>query len=112
VDASDEVGAATAIPTSTQIATTSTTPGSLTALDVLALITVENERQDGYDRNLFHEGLDADGDGCATRAEVLIRDTLGLPQVDPFGCHVVAGEWLCVRAGRRVHAVRSGLGHA
>jgi hypothetical protein len=98
VDTSGAEDAATTTPT-TQIATTSTAPDSLTALDVLTFITVENERQSGYDRNLFHEGLDADGDGCATRAEVLIRDTLALPQVDPFGCHVVAGEWLSVYDG-------------
>ena len=68
----------------------------MSALAVLDFIRVENEHQDGYDRTLFAEGLDVDGDGCTTRAEVLIRDTLVLPQVDPFGCQVVAGEWLSV----------------
>jgi len=68
----------------------------MSALAVLDFIRVENEHQDGYDRTLFAEGFDVDGDGCTTRAEVLIRGTLVLPQVDPFGCQVAAGEWLSV----------------
>jgi len=66
------------------------------ALDVLAFVVVEDEHQDGYDRSLFAEGVDDDGNGCDTRVEVLIRDTLDLPQIDPFGCHVLAGRWLSV----------------
>ena len=68
-------------------------PGSHLALDVLALIAVANEVQDGYDRERFGYPGDLDGDGCDTRAEVLIRDSLTPAQVDPAGCHVVAGDW-------------------
>lgn len=69
------------------------------ALDVLSLITVENERGgDGYDRSAFAEGLDVDGDGCATRGEVLIRDALIPAQVD-VGCDVLTGEWRSVYDG-------------
>jgi hypothetical protein len=64
------------------------------ALDVLAIILVENEQPTGYDRSLFPHWLDLDGDGCSTRAEVLIRDSVTPAQVDPFGCGVVAGDWV------------------
>ena len=74
-------------------------PGSHLALDVLALIPVANEQQDGYDRDRFGYPSDLDGDGCATRAEVLIRDSLTPAQVDPAGCHVVAGDWRSVYDG-------------
>ena len=74
-------------------------PGSHLALDVLALIPVANEQQDGYDRDRFGYPSDLDGDGCATRPEVLIRDSLTSAQVDPAGCHVVAGDWRSVYDG-------------
>jgi hypothetical protein len=77
-------------------------PGSLAALDVLAVLLVGNEHDGGYDRVLFPEGLDLDVDGCATRAEVLIRDSLTPAQLDPAGCHVVAGDWLSVYDGETV----------
>ena len=83
-------------PVGTQPADTETVgtrPGALDALAVLATITVENEHRGGYQRSLFHHWIDADGNGCDTRAEVLLRDTQTPPQVDPFGCHVQAGEW-------------------
>lgn len=46
-----------------------------------------------YDRERFEHWIDADGDGCNTRDEVLIEESLDLPQVDPFRCDVVAGRW-------------------
>ena len=83
--------------TSTSIVAPATTiPGAVLALDVLALITVENEQQDGYDRDLFAYGDTVDGRGCRTRALVLIRDSLSPAQVDPVGCAVVAGDWYSV----------------
>ena len=68
-------------------------PGSLLALDVLAMIPVEREQQDGYDRDLFHYGDTVDDHGCRTRALVLVRDSLTPAQVDAGGCAVVAGDW-------------------
>lgn len=70
-----------------------TVPGSLFALDVLALIPVVNEEQAGYDRDRFGYPADRDGDGCDTRADVLQRDSLTPAQVDPSGCQVKAGDW-------------------
>lgn len=54
----------------------------------------------GYERARFGTWIDADGDGCDTRAEVLQRESRVPPQVDPFGCAVVAGEWLSSYDGR------------
>ena len=59
-------------------------PSSRTALEVLATIGIANERGAGYDRDSFGYPADTDGDGCNTRAEVLIRDSMTPAQVDPF----------------------------
>jgi hypothetical protein len=50
------------------------------------------ERGDGYNRDLFEHWITIGG--CSTRENVLIRDSLFPAQVDPFGCRVVAGDWL------------------
>lgn len=68
------------------------------ALDVLALVKVENEYDGGYDRILFAEGLDVDGDGCSTRDEVILRDALVAGQVADY-CRVEAGGWFSVYDG-------------
>lgn len=62
------------------------------AIDVLAVIPVMRERGDGYDRDLFEHWITMGG--CSTRENVLIRDSLSPAQVDPFGCRVVAGDWV------------------
>ena len=62
------------------------------AIDVLAFVPVMRERGDGYDRDLFEHWITVGG--CSTRESVLIRDSLFPAQVDPFGCRVVAGDWL------------------
>jgi hypothetical protein len=68
---------------------------SESALALVSQLLVAPERPlTGYDRARFGTWTDADGDGCDTRAEVLIRQSRVPAQVDPFGCHVVAGEWL------------------
>lgn len=88
----------TTVPPTSTIATTSTMPDNAQpsswplALDVLATIPVMRERGDGYDRELFEHWITIGG--CSTRENVLIRDSLTPAQVDPFGCRVVAGDWL------------------
>ena len=73
--------------TTSELAPTSTTSPSTTtgektlALDVLLTIPVELETPAGYDRDLFPHWSDADGDGCDTRDEVLIRDAGGSAEV-------------------------------
>jgi hypothetical protein len=89
--------------TSSVAATTSsinvtTTTGKPTivgsALALLQTIRVENEYQVGYDRALFDHWRDIDGDGCDSRDQVLKRDSISLPQVDPVNCNVIAGDWV------------------
>ena len=79
-------------------ATTTSAPGAV-ALDVLAAVVVEKEHPAGYDRALFGYPADLDGDQCDTRSEVLQRDSITSAQVDPYGCTVVAGDWLSAYDG-------------
>jgi hypothetical protein len=69
-------------------------PAMVAASDLLAAIRVERERPAGYQRALFPHWLDVDGDGCDAREQVLRRDSASLPQVDPFRCFVVEGDWV------------------
>lgn len=86
------LGAAALAAVATGPARAAAPPEAPLALDVLALVTVANEFPGDFDRAAFATGLDLDGDGCATRAEVLQRDSL-VP-VEIFGtCEVVAGSW-------------------
>lgn len=71
------------------------------ALLVLQGIVVERERPAGYSRALFEHWRDVDGDGCDSRDQVLKRDSVSLPQVDPIDCNVVAGDWVSPYDGAR-----------
>jgi len=55
-------------------------------------LKVAKEVRTGYDRDLFPHWVDADGDGCDTRDEVLIAEA-----VDPVtvgdGCSLSGGRW-------------------
>ena len=64
--------------------------------DVLALLdalTVAAEHTDGYDRELFDHWIDADGDGCDTRREVLLAEAAAAPTVGD-GCTLFDGTWV------------------
>lgn len=65
-----------------------------TALSVLGTITVQNEYKTGYSRLLFKHWVDANGNGCDTREEVLIAESFSKAQVDAYGCKVIEGDWL------------------
>jgi len=81
-----------------KVVTTTVAPkgstGANTALAVLASITVQNERPNGYSRSSFKHWVDADGDSCNTREEVLIAESTSRAQVDAYGCKVIEGDWL------------------
>lgn len=81
---------ATSVPNQTVPAKTG---AATTALQLLGRITVARERPAGYNRALFKHWIDADRDSCNTREEVLISESLSPPQVDAFGCKVIAGDW-------------------
>lgn len=66
----------------------------LNALELLASIPVQREhRGEGYSRDLFAIWIDEDGDGCDTRSEVLIHESL-TPLADTMGCSTFGGSWL------------------
>jgi hypothetical protein len=66
---------------------------SVSLAGLLALLPIEPERRDGYERSLFVLWIDADGDGCNTRREVLLRDAVIEPQVGPR-CSLSGGRWV------------------
>lgn len=64
----------------------------LESLDVVA------ENRSGYDRNLFAHWTDNDKDGCNSRFEVLVEESLQELQI--LGdCELVGGEWRSVYDG-------------
>lgn len=70
--------------------------GDLTgSVDALRL---EPEQRSGYDRDLFTHWIDASGNGCDTRREVLIRDSITPVTVGP-GCDISGGTWFSVYDG-------------
>ena len=62
-------------------------------LGLLDGLLVEPERSGGYDRELFRHWIDADGDGCDTRREVLITEAVTAPEVGA-GCALTDGVWV------------------
>jgi len=73
----------------TPVAAASRTSG--TSVDLLAALETAAEHPAGYKRILFRHWTDADGDGCSTRAEVLIIEARGTPLVGA-DC-AVSGSW-------------------
>ncbi|MGH2768214.1 MAG: hypothetical protein ACRDIF_04560, partial [Actinomycetota bacterium] len=71
-------------------------PGSGSGLLTNLRIAPEDPRT-GYRRELFVHWIDADGDGCDTRREVLIVESRVPAQVGP-GCSVI-GEWFSAYDG-------------
>jgi hypothetical protein len=63
-----------------------------TAIDLLAQIPVAEEQPTGFDRALFNEWVDVDGDGCAADEVVLIRDSLDPPTLNAY-CEAQTGRW-------------------
>lgn len=64
------------------------------ALAVLATIRIARENPAGYQRTKFRHWVDADGDGCNTREEVLIAESTSKAQVMWPGCKVIEGDWI------------------
>lgn len=72
--------------------------GPIDALELLATLPVEPAVDGGYARELFRHWVDADGDGCDTREEVLITESL-TPVILEDGCRVVDGTWFSAPDG-------------
>ncbi|MBK9180718.1 MAG: HNH endonuclease [Acidimicrobiales bacterium] len=90
-----------AAPTTGPLAPTTSRPAPTTSPAGLATLEIAEWPADlpRYDRDRFELWVDADGDGCNTRDEVLIAESLDLPQIDPFRCDVVAGRWVDAYSG-------------
>lgn len=90
-------------PTPTASPEVTTTPSTTEAKEqsarndfefLLAELRIEPEFSSGYDRDLFRHWIDADSDGCNTRREVLIQESLR-PVSLSANCQV-SGEWLSI----------------
>jgi Protein of unknown function (DUF1524) len=68
---------------------------------LVADLVVAPEHLDGYDRDLFPHWIDADGDGCNTRAEVLIAEAVVAPSISGT-CDLAGGSWLSPYDGLRI----------
>ncbi|MEV5561236.1 HNH endonuclease family protein [Nonomuraea wenchangensis] len=60
--------------------------------DAVAALPVATERREGYQRTSFRHWVDADRDGCNTRAELLLDEAVTMPQVGT-GCRLSGGSW-------------------
>lgn len=70
-----------------------------TAAALLARLPVAAESTQAHRRDLFEHWVDADGDACSTRGEVLIAESLD-PVTVGAGCAVTAGRWYSSYDGR------------
>ena len=62
-------------------------------------LTVSEDKLSGYNRNLFKHWIDADKDGCDTRAEVLIDEAFVKPKIGPK-CKLTGGKWVSAYDGK------------
>jgi Protein of unknown function (DUF1524) len=81
-------------PTAAATLTTQpTAPSSGATLgQLLAALGVVPEDRTGYDRSLFPHWIDPDGDGCDTRREVLVEESLD-PVTIGSHCSLSGGRW-------------------
>ncbi|WP_246266463.1 HNH endonuclease family protein [Nonomuraea typhae] len=60
--------------------------------EAIAALPVAAERREGYQRTSFRHWIDADGDSCNTRAEVLLEEAITPPAVGA-SCRLTGGSW-------------------
>ncbi|MFF7357366.1 HNH endonuclease family protein [Streptomyces filipinensis] len=87
--------AALLIPTTAHAAPAAGAPSDTVTApvrDLLAQLPVRAENRTGYERTKFKHWIDADRDGCNTRAEVLKTEAVVAPEQGP-NCTLTGGEW-------------------
>ena len=93
---------ATVAPSETPLPTESPAApaASGTAGALLAALATDNspESHTGYNRDLFTLWIDADGDGCNTRAEVLMTES-GVSTSHTGTCTISTGKWFSAYDG-------------
>jgi hypothetical protein len=78
---------------------------------LLRSVPVRAERNRGFARSKFRTWLDADGDGCTTRGEVLLAEAVTPPMVRP-SCRISSGRWQSRLDGVRTSSLsRLGVEH-
>jgi hypothetical protein len=64
-------------------------------------LVVAADHTTGYNRALFKHWIDADKDGCDTRAEVLIEEAITKPKVGAK-CKLTGGKWISSYDGKTI----------
>jgi hypothetical protein len=64
-------------------------------------LTVAEDKTTGYNRSAFKHWVDADRNGCNTRAEVLIEEAIEKPKVG-LKCKLTGGKWLSAYDGKTI----------
>jgi len=72
---------------------------SVVLLRLLETLPVRTEQRSGYARDLFDHWVDADGDRCDARREVLISEAVVAPTVGT-NCSLSGGQWASIYDGR------------
>jgi hypothetical protein len=62
-------------------------------------LAVAQDKATGYKRTAFKHWIDADKNGCNTRAEVLIEEAIEKPKVGPK-CKLTGGKWISSYDGK------------
>ena len=64
-------------------------------------LVVAEDKTTGYNRALFKHWIDADNNGCDTRAEVLLEEATTTPKIGAK-CKLTGGKWLSTYDGKVV----------
>jgi len=75
-------------------------PSSPAFADSFSLV-VSEDKLNGYNRVLFKHWIDADKDGCNTRAEVLIEEAIVKPKIG-LKCKLTGGKWVSAYDGKTI----------
>jgi hypothetical protein len=95
----DGAGPGTAVPTDPGASPGRPAVGTLEPLAaLLVFLPTAPEDRAGYERSLFVHWIDADGDGCDTRHEVLIAEAIVAPTVGTR-CSLSGGRWFSAYDG-------------